>query len=86
MKKIILFAFVLMISSVPFAAAQGSKNMQPQELAEAKRAEMKKLDGLIGQWSGSGWIMHEKGIGNFRRNGNGAKKTRRAGTTRRGKF
>ena len=54
-----------MLSSVFFAHAQGSKNMQPQELTEAKRAEMKKLDGLIGQWSGSGWIMHEKGKETF---------------------
>ncbi len=65
MKKNILFAFILMLSSVSFAAAQDSKNMQPQELKEAKRAEMKKLDGLIGQWSGSGWIMHEKGKETF---------------------
>ncbi len=65
MKKDILFAFILTLSSVLFAAAQGGKNMQPQESAEAKRAEMKKLDGLIGQWSGSGWIMHEKGRETF---------------------
>jgi len=61
MKKTSLFAFILMLSSVFFAHAQGSKNMQPQELTESKRAEMKKLDALVGQWSGSGWIMHEKG-------------------------
>ncbi len=65
MKKNILFAFILMLSSVSFTSAQGSKNMQSQEPAEAKRTEMKKLDGLIGQWSGSGWIMREKGKETF---------------------
>jgi hypothetical protein len=50
-----------MLSSVSFIHAQVSKNMQPQELTEAKRTEMKKLGALVGQWSGSGWILHEKG-------------------------
>ena len=54
-----------MLSSFFFAAAQGSKNMQPQESAETKRAEMKKLDALVGQWNGSGWILHEKGKETF---------------------
>ncbi len=65
MKKHILFAFILMLSSVSFIHAQVSKNMQPQELTEAKRTEMKKLGALVGQWSGSGWIMHEKGRETF---------------------
>ncbi len=64
MKKIILLTFILMISSVSFAAAQGDKNMQKNSI-ETKRAEMKKLDALVGQWSGSGWIMHEKGKETF---------------------
>jgi hypothetical protein len=36
-----------MISSVSFAAAQGDKNMQKNSI-ETKRAEMKKLDALVG--------------------------------------
>jgi len=54
-----------MLSSASFAAAQDGKNMQPLEAAEAKRSEMKKLDGLVGQWSGSGWTMREKGRETF---------------------
>jgi hypothetical protein len=55
--KNILLAFIFIAATVPFAFAQSEKEkMQQTNAAEAKRAEMKNLDRLIGQWKGAGWI------------------------------
>lgn len=51
MKIICLIVFCLYFG-VSFATAQ----MNEAEVAAAKRSEMKKLDRLVGQWKGSGWI------------------------------
>lgn len=54
LKKISLIAiFVFAFASVGFAQAAPN--------ADAQRAEMKKLDGLAGQWKGSGWIVQQDG-------------------------
>lgn len=50
---LIVFCFYL---GVNFAAAQ----MNEAEVTAAKRSEMKKLDRLVGQWKGSGWIQQGK--------------------------
>jgi len=60
MMKNILFVFVCMALSVSFALAQEKKNMEKGNPIETKRAEMKKLDRLVGQWQGTGWIQQGK--------------------------
>ncbi|MDQ3373255.1 MAG: hypothetical protein M3521_05145, partial [Acidobacteriota bacterium] len=60
MMKNILFTFIFMALSVSFASAQENKNMETGNPIEAKRAEMKKLDRLVGQWQGTGWIQQGK--------------------------
>ena len=55
--KNILLAFIFTAATVSFAFAQSEKEkLQQTNVAEARRAEMKNLDRLIGQWKGSGWI------------------------------
>ncbi len=55
--KNILLAFIFIAAIVSTAFAQNEKEkMQQPNAAEAKRAEMKNLDRLIGQWKGAGWI------------------------------
>ena len=57
--KNILFTVVFMALSVTFAFGQMDKEAQ-QKLIEVRRAEMKKLDQWVGNWSGSGWIQQGK--------------------------
>ena len=55
--KNILLAFIFTASTVSFALAQSEKAISQQtNVAEAKRAETKNLDRLIGQWKAAGWI------------------------------
>jgi hypothetical protein len=49
MKKLLLFAFVIVAASASVAIAQETS---PQ----LARNEVKKLDGMVGLWKGSGWI------------------------------
>ena len=67
MKNILLALFCLALSVAAQAQTEKPKeNMQmPNAQAESKRAEMKKLDALVGQWSGTGWIQREQGKENF---------------------
>jgi len=54
LKKISLVGiFVFAFAAIGFAQATPH--------ADAQRAEMKKLDGLAGQWKGSGWIQQPDG-------------------------
>lgn len=53
--KNILFAFISIIMGVSFAFGQADKGS-----IDAQRAEMKKLDAMIGQWKGSGWNQQGK--------------------------
>ena len=48
-----------LILSVSFAFGQADKDAL-QKLADAQRAEMKKLDAMIGLWKGSGWSQQGK--------------------------
>jgi hypothetical protein len=55
--KNILLAFIFIAATGSFAFAQSEKEKTQQtHIAESKRAEMKNLDRLIGQWKGAGWI------------------------------
>ena len=66
--KNILFALVCLALSVAAQAqTEKPKENTPMQNAqtEAKRAEMKKLDALVGQWSGTGWIQSEQGKESF---------------------
>jgi len=55
--KNILLVFIFIAATVSFAFAQSEKEKTRQtNVAEAKRAEMKNLDRLIGFWKGTGWI------------------------------
>ena len=49
--KYILFAFISLILCASFAFGQTDKAS-----VDAQRAEMKKLDPMIGRWQGAGWI------------------------------
>lgn len=49
MKFVFIFALIAAFLTVTVSA-------QGPTTAEAKKAEMKKLDKMIGQWKGSGWI------------------------------
>ena len=51
-RKILLAAVVLLAGFINISAQQ-------QNTAELQRAEVKKLEGMVGKWQGSGWIMHE---------------------------
>lgn len=62
--KIILSAIFCSVLCVSFASGQVDKEAQ-QKMVEAQRAEMKKLDAMIGQWKGSGWIEQGKGKETF---------------------
>lgn len=64
MIKNILFAVIFAGLSVSFAYAQNEKTPSPN-LIETKRAEMKKVERMVGQWSGSGWIQRGKEKENF---------------------
>jgi len=50
MGKRILLVIVCIFLTVSFAFAQGESSTEPQ------RAEMKKLEQMIGQWKGTGWM------------------------------
>lgn len=68
--KIITIALIYLALSVAAAAQtqteKPKENLQiPAMQPESKRAEMKKLDALIGSWVGSGWIMHASGKESF---------------------
>ena len=54
--KIILFALICLALSVSMAFGQGDN----KAATDAQRAEMKKLDAMIGKWQGSGWIQQGK--------------------------
>ncbi|MET0754165.1 MAG: hypothetical protein ABWZ66_12365 [Pyrinomonadaceae bacterium] len=62
--KIILLAFICSVLSVSSIFAQADKDAQ-QKQTEAQRTEMKKLDAMVGQWKGSGWIEQGKGKETF---------------------
>lgn len=47
------FAFIFLLITTFMSI---SVSAQEPNTAEAKKAEMKKLDKMIGQWKGSGWI------------------------------
>lgn len=53
----ILLVTVLLALSVSAAFGQMNKEA-PQKAVETARAEIKKLDALVGRWEGSGWMMH----------------------------
>lgn len=61
MMKNILFAlvFVALTASLTFAQDE-NQNSEMAKMLEAKRGEMKKLDRLVGQWQGTGWIQMGK--------------------------
>jgi len=59
MIKNVFFAFIFFALNISLTLAQSEK-MQPPNLVEAKRAEMKKLERMVGQWSGSGWMQRGK--------------------------
>lgn len=52
--KNILLAFISIILSVSFVFGQADKDAQ-QKSIDAQRAEMKKVDALVGSWKGAGW-------------------------------
>lgn len=60
MKKLLFLVVLFLLVGVHTAPAQPSET----EIAD-RRAEVKKLDKLIGQWKGAGWIMHGKERTNF---------------------
>ena len=51
-RKILSAVFVLLAGIINVSAQQ-------QNNAELQRAEVKKLESMVGKWQGSGWIMHE---------------------------
>lgn len=51
-RKILFAVFVLLAGLINISAQQ-------QNTAELQRAEVKKLESMVGKWQGSGWIMHE---------------------------
>ena len=53
MKNLLVILFVLLLST---SAARA----QSEPSVETQRAEMKKIENLIGQWKGSGWIQRGK--------------------------
>jgi hypothetical protein len=53
--KSILFAFICSVLCASFAFGQDNKAS-----VEAQRAEMKKLDAMLGKWQGAGWIQQGK--------------------------
>src|SRR6185436_17625884 len=55
MMKNILLAFITVIFSVSVAFAQMDKAS-----VETSRAEMKKLEAMVGKWQGSGWSQRGK--------------------------
>lgn len=57
--KNILLAFISIILSVSFVFGQADKDAQ-QKSIDAQRAEMKKLDALVGSWKGTGWMQQGK--------------------------
>jgi carbohydrate-binding DOMON domain-containing protein len=57
--KNILLTFFLVLLSASFCFGQMDKDAQ-QKLIEAQLVEMKKLDRMIGNWQGSGWIQQGK--------------------------
>lgn len=64
MMKNFLFAFFCLVLSVSFTSAQDKKEME-NNLPSIKRAEMEKLDQMVGQWQGSGWIQQGRERQNF---------------------
>ena len=50
-----IFLSLIIFSSIGIAVAQ-----QPDFGAEAQRAEMKKIESMVGNWEGSGWIQQGK--------------------------
>ena len=57
--KNILLAFLSIILGVSFVFGQADKAAQ-QKSVDAQRAEMKKLDAMVGQWKGTGWTQQGK--------------------------
>lgn len=53
MNRKILLAVIVLLAGFTVVSAQQPDN------AELQRAEVKKLESLVGKWQGSGWIMHE---------------------------
>lgn len=62
--KIILSALFCVFLSTSLAFGQMDKDAQ-QKMTEALRGEMKKLDAMVGQWKGTGWIQQGKERENF---------------------
>ena len=60
MNKLLFLTVLCLLIGVYSAAAQPSET----EIA-VRRAEVKKLDKLIGQWKGAGWMSHGKERTNF---------------------
>lgn len=58
MKRFRSLAFALLALAAPAAALA---QHPPPEWAEAARAEVAKLDKLVGHWKGSGWVMTPQG-------------------------
>lgn len=65
MKNILFAVICLTLSVVAQAQTEKPKETTQMPNAETRRAEMKKLDALVGQWSGTGWIQREQGKENF---------------------
>ncbi len=65
MKNILLALFCLALSVAVQAQTEKPKENMPNAQTESKLAEMKKLDSLVGQWNGIGWILREQGKENF---------------------
>ncbi len=53
MNRKILFTVVVLLAGFINISAQ------QQNTADLQRAEVKKLESMVGKWQGSGWIMHE---------------------------
>lgn len=50
-RKILFAAFVLLTGFIGVSAQESNGELQ--------RAEVKKLESMVGKWQGSGWIIHE---------------------------
>lgn len=60
MKNILLASVCIALTASLVFAQNERQNGEMTKMLETKRAEMKKLDRLVGQWRGTGWIQQGK--------------------------